>query len=93
MLLLKRIAEKYAEPCQISKVEMFAKTVNGLKPLTVFTKTLHLRCLTGFLIRLCISITSKTISRAEYFDVAVKLSRDISTKAVCGIIERTHKSN
>ena len=73
LLLLKRIAEKYAEPCQISKLEMSAKTINGLKRLTVFTKKPHLRCLTGFLIRLCISITSKTISRAEYFDVAVKL--------------------
>ena len=32
------------EPCQTSKMESFAKIVNGLK--------LHLRCLTGLLISL-----------------------------------------
>ena len=28
----------YSEPCQTSKMERFAKTVDGLKPLTIFTK-------------------------------------------------------
>ena len=30
-----------------SKIELFAKIVNGLKPLTIFAKKLHLRCLSG----------------------------------------------
>ena len=32
-------AEMYSEPCQVSEMELFAKTVNDLKPLkTVFAK-------------------------------------------------------
>ena len=30
--------DAYSEPCQTSKMELFAKIVNGWKPLTVFTK-------------------------------------------------------
>ena len=28
--------ETYSEPCQSSKIEFFAKTVNGYKPLNIF---------------------------------------------------------
>ena len=31
-----------------SKMELFAKIVYSLQPLTVFYKNLHIRCLTGF---------------------------------------------
>ena len=41
-------SEAYAEPCQKSTVERFAKIVNGQKQLTNFHKTLHVRYLTGF---------------------------------------------
>ena len=51
---------------QNTVMKLFSKIVNGIKPLTVFARKLHLRCLTVFLTRLCISITSKTTSRAEY---------------------------
>ena len=30
--------ERYSEPSQTSEMELFTKTVNGLKPLTVFAK-------------------------------------------------------
>ena len=43
-------AEEYLESCQRFKMDCFAKIVNGLKPL--FPGTLHLRCFTGFWIRL-----------------------------------------
>ena len=43
-------AEEYLESCQRFKMDCFAKIVNGLKPL--FPETLHLRCFTGFWIRL-----------------------------------------
>ena len=35
--------EAYSKPSQTSKLELFAKTVNGFKPLTIFAKssTLH----------------------------------------------------
>ena len=32
--------------------------INGLKPLTIFTKKLHLRCFTRFCVRLCSEVTS-----------------------------------
>ena len=43
-------AEAYWEPCQTSKMERFAKLVNGWLVLVVnyFLKTLHVRRLTGF---------------------------------------------
>ena len=44
------IAEEYLESCRRFKMDCFAKMVNGLKPL--FPGTLHLRCFTGFWIRL-----------------------------------------
>ena len=31
--------EAYTEPCQTSRIELFAKRVNGLKPLTIFAKS------------------------------------------------------
>ena len=33
-----RTSEACSEPCQISKVEYFAKIINGFYPSTVFTK-------------------------------------------------------
>ena len=44
--------EVYSELCQTSEMERFAKMVNGLQPLTAIAKILHLRCMTGFWIRL-----------------------------------------
>ena len=41
-------SEAYPEPCQTSKMECFEKIVN----VTYFHKTLHLRCLKGFSVRL-----------------------------------------
>ena len=42
-------ANVYSEPCQVSEVELFAKTVNALKPLkTVIAKKVHLGHLIGF---------------------------------------------
>ena len=31
-------AERYLEPSQTSEMDLFTKTVNGLKPLTIFVK-------------------------------------------------------
>ena len=34
-----RLAEAYSEPCQVSEMELYAKTVNDLKPLkTIIAK-------------------------------------------------------
>ena len=38
LFTLNVFAEAYLEPCQISKMETFAKIVNGLKPKIVFAK-------------------------------------------------------
>ena len=43
--MLRNMSEAHSETCQTSKMERFAKIVNG--------KTLHLRYLTGFWERLC----------------------------------------
>ena len=45
-------AEAYPEPCQTSQIERFVKTVYDQKPWIIF----HLRCLTGFWIRICIIV-------------------------------------
>ena len=42
------ISEAYSHFCQISGMEHFAKKVKGWKPLTIFCKKLHLKCLIGF---------------------------------------------
>ena len=34
----RKTSKAYAEPCQISKIEHFAKISNGFKPLTIFAK-------------------------------------------------------
>ena len=34
------IAEKYPEPCQLSKMKLFTKKLNGFQPLTIFAKAL-----------------------------------------------------
>ena len=36
-------SEKYSEPCQTSKMEIFAKIVNGFLFLTIFAKNLRIR--------------------------------------------------
>ena len=43
-----KFAEAYSEPCQTSKIELFAKIVDGFLAINYFFKTHHLRCLTGF---------------------------------------------
>ena len=44
--------EVYSDSCQTSKIELFGKLVNEWKLLTFFLKTLHLRRLIGFWMRL-----------------------------------------
>ena len=44
-------SEAYSKPCQTCKRKLFAKIVNDWKPLTIFGKKLHLRCLKRFWIR------------------------------------------
>ena len=48
------IPETYSEPSRTSKMKVFAKIVQGKKPLIVFAKRFYLRCSTGFWIRLYI---------------------------------------
>ena len=43
-----RTREAYLEPVKHLQRSFFTKIINGLKPLTIFAKTLHPRCLTGF---------------------------------------------
>ena len=38
-LILHNSTEAYLEPCQTSKMEHFTKTVNSLKPLTIFANS------------------------------------------------------
>ena len=40
-------SEGYSQPCQTSRIERFARIVNGLKTVNYFHKTLYLRCLQG----------------------------------------------
>ena len=40
------------------KMELFANIINGLKPVTIFTKKLHLKCFTGFYVHLCSEVIS-----------------------------------
>ena len=42
VLIWSRWQEAYSKPCQTSKVECFAKIVNGFHRLTVFTKRSNL---------------------------------------------------
>ena len=51
-LLLQRRVQDFV------KMELFVNIINGLKPLTIFTKKLHLRCFTRFCVRLCSEVTS-----------------------------------
>ena len=50
-VLNRKALEAYSEAYQASKMECFAK-IERLKAVNYFRKTLHLRCLTGFWIRL-----------------------------------------
>ena len=38
----------YLEPVEHLQWSFFTEIINVLKPLTIFAKTLHSRCLTGF---------------------------------------------
>ena len=40
--------EQIENPVEHVQWNFFTKIINGLKPLTIFAKTLHPRCLTGF---------------------------------------------
>ena len=50
-LVVISFAEAYSEPCQVYKMEPFAKIVKGWIAFTIFCTNLHLRCLTRFCIR------------------------------------------
>ena len=41
------IQDAYSEPCQISKLQLFAKKVNGFQPLTIFAKRFILNAWQG----------------------------------------------
>ena len=41
-----------------SRWSFFVNIMNGLKPLTIFIEKFHLRCFTGFCVRLCSEVTS-----------------------------------
>ena len=41
-------AEVYSEPCQISKIKLFVKIVNGFQQLTIFAKSSTLDVFTCF---------------------------------------------
>ena len=45
---LYELPESYSKPCQTSKMKRFAKTVDGRKPLTIFSKRSILDVLLGF---------------------------------------------
>ena len=52
-------AEVYSGPCQTSiRWSFFVNIINGLNPLTIFTKKLPLRCFTRFCVCLCSEVTS-----------------------------------
>ena len=42
----------------LSRWSFFVNIINGLKPLTIFTKKLHLRCFRRFCVRICSEVTS-----------------------------------
>ena len=42
--------------------------INGFKPLTIFTKKLHLRCFTRFCVRLCSEVTSSIYQTYKFKD-------------------------
>ena len=42
----------------LSRWSFFVNIMNSLKPLTIFTKKLHLRCFTRFCVQLCSEVTS-----------------------------------
>ena len=43
-----RATEAFSEPCQTSKMELFAKIINFFQPLNIFGKKLRLRYLAVF---------------------------------------------
>ena len=54
-LLLQRLIQDLVKDLRWS---FFGDIINSLKPLTIFTKKLHLRCFTRFCVRLCSEVTS-----------------------------------
>ena len=66
--------ETYLELCQTSKMECFVKIVNCYKPLTIFANSeLHLRCLTGFWIRLCTLFCNSMLQAPNLMVAIVRL--------------------
>ena len=57
-------SEAYSEHCQTSKVESFAKIVNGFKKVTIFKRNSILEILTGRILNMLLQIYSKYIQRA-----------------------------
>ena len=54
-LLLQRCIQDLVKHLRCS---FLVNIINGLKPLTIFTKKLHLRCFTRFCVYLCSEVTS-----------------------------------
>ena len=50
----------------LSRWSFFVNIMNGLKPLTIFTKKLHLRCFTKFCVRLCSEVTSSVYQTYKF---------------------------
>ena len=54
---LSNVPKAYSESCQTSKIELFAKKIEGcFQPFAIFCKKLHLGCLTEFWNRLWCSL-------------------------------------
>ena len=71
--LLFLLTEMYSEPCQTSKMKLYAKIVN----VNYFHKKLHLRCWTGFWIRLCINLVFSLLTW-NTFSILVLLTESYS---------------
>ena len=67
-------SETYLEPCQTSKMELFAKIINGFLVVDCIRKTPHLRCLAGFGIRLW----NCAVIMTEPWDINVMVSFSIT---------------
>ena len=44
-----QLTQTYSEPCQMSRMDRFAKIVKRLLAVNIFWETLHLRCLQWFI--------------------------------------------
>ena len=57
-------SEAYSEICQTSKVESFAKIVNGFKKITIFNRNSILEILTDRILNMLLRISPNYIQRA-----------------------------